>query len=461
MKSKTGPATSWHFAPPGPRGHRVIGNLKAYEEDRLGFLMQSARQYGPVVRYSDEVYILNAPSLVEETLRRTNQEFAQDHDTQGQRIDTVKGSPLLERWMSQRRAAGKGMSPRVVSAHADRLFALTESHISSWQTGKPVQVFDEMKGLTSKVVADFCCGPDGTDLPKYSSGVLDGLGDLLGSPFHFPSWVPLNRNRRPRRAIADLEAELNRIADQRLRVQHRDQFDLLSALIDGEEALPPREACNILVTILLAAHGVPAAAMAWLWLLLYEHPLEERRLHAEIDAAVGRSRTIGAGDLVRMPFTTAVVKETLRLYPPTWLLARQVVEPYELGGYRLIPGQYVIMSPYVLQRDPTHFDRPDDFVPARWLDEVWVRQLPKYAYCPFSAGPRGCLGMPLAMVELPLLTATIARRFRFVPTRDGSVGPDSRLILIPREFEALVETRGLAADYDSSGGESRADVSVV
>jgi cytochrome P450 len=287
------------------------------------------------------------------------------------------------------------------------------------------------------------------------------LGDLLGSPFHFPSWVPLNRNRRPRRAIADLEAELNRIADERLRAQHRDHFDLLSALIGGEEALPSREACNILVTILLAAHGVPAAAMAWLWLLLYEHPLEERRLHAEIDTAVGRSRTIGAGDLARMPFTTAVVKETLRLYPPTWLLARQVVEPYELGGYRLIPGQYVIMSPYVLQRDPTHFDRPDDFVPARWLNEAWVRQLPKYAYCPFSAGPRGCLGMPLAMAELPLLTATIARRFRFVPTRERAVDSDSRLILIPRQFEALVETRRRAADYDSSSGESCAEVSVV
>jgi cytochrome P450 len=104
-----------------------------------------------------------------------------------------------------------------------------------------------------------------------------------------------------------------------------------------------------------------------------------------------------------------------------------------------MPGQYVIMSPYVLQRDGTYFERPDEFRPERWLDEAWVRQLPKYAYFPFSAGPRGCLGMPLAMVELPLLTATIARRFRFVPTADLDIRPDTELIFIPKGFTAVLQ----------------------
>lgn len=426
--------------PPGPRGRRVIGNLKEYEKDHLAFLLRTAREYGPVARYSDDVYILSAAELVEETLRRTNHEFAQDRDTRGRSIGTVKGSEELERWMKQCRAAGKGMAPRVVSAHAERAVRLTIAHVSSWAAGSTIDVLDEMKALTAAFIADFCCGSQGKDLPRYSEKVLQGLSGLLGSPFQFPEWLPIRRNREPDRAIAELERHLNNIAAERIRCGERGYVDLLSTLIDGEGALDPREACNILVTILLAAHGVPATAMSWLWLLLAENPVVEAQLHAEVDA-IQETEFCGAG----LAFTTAVVRETLRLYPPTWLLARRVVEPYQLGGYPLRPGQYVIMSPYVLQRDPAHFDEPDEFVPARWLDQEWVRQLPKYAYCPFSAGPRGCLGMPVAMVELPLLTATVAHRFRLVPAAGASIRADSRLALIPKRFKATVEPRSPAS----------------
>jgi cytochrome P450 len=189
------------------------------------------------------------------------------------------------------------------------------------------------------------------------------------------------------------------------------------------------------VTLIVAGHETVAATLTWTWVLLAEHPEAEQRVHAEVDACPAPGSDGWDIDILeRLPYTRAVIDECLRLYPPAWVITRRSLEPDTLGGLELPVSATVIISPYAIHRDTQWWPNPDRFDPDRFLGETSPSEsgTGPLTYLPFGAGPRLCIGRDLALMEAPLVVATIARAFRVRPQRPASIREDFGVTLRPK-----------------------------
>lgn len=192
------------------------------------------------------------------------------------------------------------------------------------------------------------------------------------------------------------------------------------------------------MTLFLAGHETTANALSWTWYLLAQHPEVEAKLRAELQAVLG-DRLPTAQDVPRLPYTERVVLESMRLYPPVYGFSRQAVQPCTIGGFAIPAGTTLIMAQWVLHRDPRWFTDPERFDPDRWTPE-FQKQLPKYVYIPFGAGPRVCIGNSFSMMEAILVLAVLAPRLRFRLVPDHPVIPWPSITLRPKHgIRATVE----------------------
>jgi len=236
-----------------------------------------------------------------------------------------------------------------------------------------------------------------------------------------------------KRAVRELDAIVDRIIQQR-RASGEDTGDLLSMLMAARDedgsAMSDRQLRDEIMTFLLAGHETTAVSLSWTLYLLSQHPEAGHKLRQELDVVL-RGRTPQLEDMARLPYTDKVVRESMRLYPPAWSLARTTAKEIEVGGYRLPVGANIVMSPWIMHRDPRFFDRPEQFDPDRWTAEA-TQKLPRFAYFPFGGGPRLCIGASFAMMEATLLLATIAQRFHLSLVPGHPVTPQPGITLRPR-----------------------------
>jgi cytochrome P450 len=179
----------------------------------------------------------------------------------------------------------------------------------------------------------------------------------------------------------------------------------------------------------LAGHETTALALSWGWYLLAQHPEVVEKLQTELRQVLG-GRTPTVADLPKLPYTEMVVQEVMRLYPPAYAIGRQAIQTCTIGGYPVPAGGTVLMSQWVVHRDPRYFDDPERFYPERWANGL-AKRLPRYAYFPFGGGQRVCIGNTFALMELPLVMATIAQRFRFSLPDGPPIVPKPQLTLQP------------------------------
>jgi cytochrome P450 len=257
------------------------------------------------------------------------------------------------------------------------------------------------------------------------------------APVPLPDWLPLPAKRRMRRAIRELDAFITGIIRDR-RASGEDKGDLLSMLLlavddqgDGT-GMTDRQARDEAVTLFNASHDSTSAALAWACYFIARHPGVQERLHGEVEAVLG-GRAATFEDLPRLTFADTVVKESLRLCPPTSaLFTRQAVTEVEVGGYRLARGSLVALSPYVTQRDPRWFPEPERFDPDRF-GPGRAEGIPEYAYFPFGAGPHVCVGNTFAMMEITLVVTTLAQRFRLeLAPGQEDLAPELKVSLRPK-----------------------------
>ena len=240
--------------------------------------------------------------------------------------------------------------------------------------------------------------------------VLTQTIDRITQPFLPPDWLPTPANLRFKKARATLDRiVLGVVADRRRTGE--DPGDLLSMLMhakdeDSGEAMTDQQLRDEAMTIFIAGHETTANALAWTLHLLAQHPEAEAKLRAELAVLQGLSPT--ATDLPRLPYLAQVVKESMRLYPPVWVLARAAAEANVIGGYEIPNGSRVFLSPYTLHRHPNFWPEPEAFLPERWANPDVPAH--KAAYLPFSTGGRKCIGDHFAMMEAELVLAVILQR---------------------------------------------------
>lgn len=431
--------------PPGPKGRPVVGNLLAYSRDPLGFLTRCAREYGDVARLGfpgPPAYLISHPEHVEYVLVKNNRNFVRDRYTRAEL--SILGNGLLvsegDSWRRQRRLAQPAFHRRRVEAFGETMVSFTERMLDGWRDGETRDVHEEMMRLTLEIVAKTLFD---TDISHEAEGVgrsMDAImahsSDQGSSVFlrMLPDSFPTPGNLAYRRATRRLDGIIHALVQKRRR-GGADTGDLLSMLLRAEdedgEGMSDKQLRDEAMTIILAGHETTAIALSWTWYLLGRHPEVEAELSAELEEVLG-GRAPTVEDLPHLRYADAVIKESMRLYPPAWAVGREALEDCVIGGYHVPAGTQMFISQYVIQRDGRFFDDPESFDPDRWRDGR-AEGLPQYAYFPFGGGPRLCIGNGFAKMEAVLLLATVAQRFKLEPVSGRSPVPQPSITLRPRD----------------------------
>jgi cytochrome P450 len=295
--------------------------------------------------------------------------------------------------------------------------------LDEWRDGQELDVAEAMSALTMLIVARTLFGADRVAMKDTAERigaaihVIQAAADKeFQAPLVLPEWLPTTLNRQRRAAREVLYEIIDRlIADRRAGSDAADSGDLLSMLLlsrdEAGDRMSDDEVRDQLVTLFVAGHETTSNALTWTWYLLSQNPTVEARLHEEVDAALG-DRPPALPDLPHLPYTMQVLKESMRLYPPAWVVnVRRAAADTTLGPYAVRRGDQLWLSPFVMHRRPAFFPDPERFDPDRWTPER-ERALPKFAYMPFGGGPRVCIGNGFALMEAHLIVAAVARRYR-------------------------------------------------
>ena len=426
--------------PPGPRGP-LLGTLVGPGRDPLALFTRFARTYGDVVTFrilGARAFLINHPDHIRDVLvthqRNFTKSFALERAKRllGNGLLTSEGAThlrhrrLLQPRFHRDRVAGYAS---VMVEHADRLRG-------DWREGEQRDLSKDMMRLTLSIVAKALFD---VDIESRADAVGRALTDVIES--FWLTLLPLPRliERLPvpvvRRAVA-ARAKLDSLIYEMIAERRAtgDRGDLLSLLLTAQESeteggLTDAEIRDEAMTLLLAGHETTANAMAWTWHLLGTAPRVEAALHEQIDRVLG-GRLPTIDDLPALGFVEQVVTESMRLYPPAWVIGRRAIADYPLGPYVVPARSLIFMSQWVMHRDPRYYEEPERFAPERWTP-AFKASLPKFAYFPFGGGARQCIGEPFAWMELVLLVATLAQHWAFRPVAGQPAVPKPLITLRP------------------------------
>jgi cytochrome P450 len=306
------------------------------------------------------------------------------------------------------------------------------------RSGEAFDVAGDMSRLTLGIVGRTLFSRNLEDAAdEFGRVLLEALAFMNERTMRFlpsPLWWPTRFNRRLARLIRALDRVVFDIIEARRRSGEEtgDLLDMLLRARDEEtgEAMTDRQLRDEVMTFLLAGHETTAVALTWTWYLLDRHPEVADRLRAEVAAHLG-SRTPTLDDLPSLAYARMVVEEVMRLYPPVWGFMRQAIGPDRLGEHTVPKGAVVTICPYVTHRHPEFWAEPERFDPERFTPDR-VRERPRFAYLPFSGGPRLCIGNEFALMEAQLVVAMMMQRYRLRLVAGTRVEPESRLTLRPR-----------------------------
>ena len=395
----------------------------AYNADRLGFLLATARECGPVVQLWPGLILVTGPAEADAVFRRTGRDFFSTENFLLRKIDHRPGADYMTSWLRSRRAALEGTTPALLSHHAGWLADHSRTFVADWLArGNIRDAPRELERLTSESIATFSFGAGPAGVPAAAQAMLDALFPVFSSPFVFPAYMRLFQPRewRVRRRLRDLHAELARA------MAGRSEASLATAL--AGQGLDGSSVIRVLTSMHLAGHGVPAAALAWAIVELARNPAEQDM------AATSAARWNGSRDTIPGQIGR-VVDETLRLWPPSWLSDRVTSQPVSCGAWAW-PGNARILLPlWVIHRTAACYPDPERFDSSRWLG---LKPEPG-AYLPFGMGPHWCLGARLARLELEVFLTVLLSRASIAVR--GTVKPDARRTLTLSGFELEITPR--------------------
>ena len=400
-------------------------------DDAIRHTTELAAIHGDIFRFYSpsrraDLWLINHPDDVKRVLVSNHKNY-----TKGLGLDRVKillGHGIMtsegELWKRQRYMMQPSFHRRVITEFSKLIDACNERFIAKWEAqaarGELVNITDEMSELTLEIVL---LSIFGTDLERLEK-------DFGSNPFDIVT-KETARDLKFAYKFRQLAKLVGALAKRR-QVEKTEHFDFLQMLIDARDketgaAMSERELVDEAMTLIVAGHETTASALNWTWYLLSQNREAEALLHAEIDACSFTEPSLS--DMESLTYTKNVVDEALRLYPPGWMLSRRTIAPDVLSGFDVPAGTDVLLSPYLLHRHPRYWKEPAAFRPERF-DAAHESERPRFAYMPFAAGPRHCIGETLALYEMYMHLYKVARRYRltYVPDR-------------PLELEAHINLR--------------------
>src|SRR6476469_5337922 len=441
MESSLSTATARAGLPPGPKGTLIGGNLRQFRAELLDFLLDTARDYGPLASFRvgpRRVFLASGPDLIEQVLVTDAKHYIKHFKARA--FKPVLGNGLVTSegafWHRQRKLIQPAFLKIRVQSYGPIMAELTDQMLDSWSPGKSVQIDYEFEALTSKIALKTLFDLEDPGDRQRFSGTLKLAFELMNVRlrriFKLPLWVSTPANLRLRGAVGELDRTVEGfIASGRSRRDVGD--DLLSRLLVAQHEDGTRmsdlQLRDEAMTLYLAGHETTALTLAWSWYLLSQNPNVENKLVSEWQHVLAGA-TPTADQLHRLPYTAAVIAESMRLYPPVYVIGRAATDDLELGGYRVKRGYTVLMSQWVNHRDPGYFPEPEEFRPERWENGL-AKRIPKFAYYPFGGGQRLCVGSSFALMEATIILAAVGQRYRFTLDPDAVIGIKPQITLLP------------------------------
>jgi cytochrome P450 len=411
-------------------------------EDPLATMQQLAQQYGPLVRVRFGTRVHHLATRPEQ-IRHVLVDHASRYG-KGRTFEKTRGylgdglaTSAGEKWRRQRRL----MQPHFHREAMARLGPLVCDAIAEtarrWdRRARGGELFDAWQDLMAMALsvttralfgAQLRTGEEAVIVEAFETALEHTTRRVL-LPVDLPNWLPTPGALRFRAAIGRLDRIVHRIIDE-----ESDAPTLLGALVAARDeagaGMTAPELRDEVMTLMLGGHETTGNTLAWAMDLLSRHPAVENELRAELRGL--EDRPPAWSDLERLPFTSAVVSETMRLYPQNWVMARDATEEDRIGGFVIPAGTTVFLGVYVCHHDPTIWPDPERFDPGRFLRTGEPRDA--FAYVPFGAGQRKCIGAPFAMAEATLALATLLQRFRVCVARPGPTRPVPSFALRPHE----------------------------
>ncbi len=434
---------------PGPGQLELLRSLTGLRDNPLAFLQDAAARYGDLVHFRLgrwDAFVLSRPEDIQHVLQDNHRNYTKD-TLQYNGLAAVTGRGLLtsdgDIWLRQRRRMQPAFHRQRIHAFGPLMAQAAVSKAAAWQpaasSGALLDIDQEMMELALEILGKALLGVDlRTEAPALTSAVLTALDHVvngLKSPDVLPNFIPTPRKRRFRQALARLDAAVQEIIQAHRRPDYQpgpvgDLLDTMLRALEGDTPMTDQQLRDELITILIAGHETVASALTWAAYLLAQNPDVEARMLAELDSVLG-GRDPGVDDLPALDYTRRVFDETLRLYPPAWIVTRKNIAEDTLSGARIPPGSLVVVSLVTAQRNPAYWPDPERFDPDRFLPEAAAGR-PRYAYLPFGGGPRLCIGNTFALTEAPLILASIYQRYRLALEPGRPVIVDPLVTLRPR-----------------------------
>lgn len=453
------PSTSKRY-PPGPPFLPRLLSGRAFRQTACDYMVECAQRYGDLVHYTAfgrHIYQLNHPDLIEDYFLK---DAAKHHrGIVMQRARVVLGDGLLTSeeplHMRQRRLAQPAFLRQRIAAYGEVIGSVALSTTSRWLPGATVDLHEEMLELALRIVGKCLFDLDVTsreEVRRIASAVEAFMSFLPLALVPFSNQIqrlPLPAMKRIRKGKAELGTLIETMIRER-RQSPGDRGDLLSMLLEATDPDDPgarmsdQQIHDECLTIMLAGHETTANALSFALWLIATHPDVQQRLQQEASTVLA-SRSATAADYPNLPYANAVFSEALRLYPPVWVTARTCAEPYTIAGYAIRPGAVLLAPQFVVHRDPRFFPDPLHFDPTRFLPEnrEATKSRPRFAFFPFAAGSRQCIGEGLAWMEGALTLATVARDWTLSlpPDSPSHIAVNPTISLRPKHGVPLILSR--------------------
>ena len=424
-------------------GLPLLGNTLDLRRDPLALWSRLAPEFGDVCRY----FIMRTPVIAVTSAPLAYSVLVENESSFGkERILRIFGGPLLgnglitsdgEFHRRQRRLLAPAFAPKRLALYAQDMVATAERVMAGWRDGMEIEATQAFQQLTLEIVARTLfhseVAADVETIGRAFDVANRYVGKVMGSILRVPpSWWIFRRNRVNARAIAALNGVVGRFIRDR-RASRRDEGDVLSLILATQDedgsGMTDAQVRDELMNLFFAGHETTSGTLAFATWLLARHPESRARLEAEVAEVIGQ-RSPSYDDLARLPYTLAVLKEAMRLYPPVTGIGRRATRDVDMGGVRVKAGEYLLVNIWGIHRRPDYFAAPERFQPERFLGEG-AKPQERFSYLPFGAGSRVCIGSHLALMEGHLVLAMLAQRFRLELVAGQHIAPKAWMTLQP------------------------------
>lgn len=452
--------------PPGPSYKlRPAKLVREFLHDPIRTLQRISYKYGDISYFKlgrQHVYLINSPGYIEKVLVYDHRNFRKGKRLQlakallGEGLVTSEGD-LHNR---QRRIIQPIFHPKQITTYGKIITDYATRLNQKWKDGDTLDMLKEMMQLTlsiiCKSVLNYDVKSEAEDVGKalnicrnYSKRLQSPLGHVLDKIPILPNvkgarkareeldelvyGLIKERRQGPEYAVKSYDDLLTRLLQAQDTTESRPTFDSksTSSTATASSGMSDTQVRDEVMTIFIAGHETTANALTWTFYLLSQNPDIEKKLVAELLTEIDGNRTPTVDDIPKLKFTEKVLRESMRLYPPVWLIGRSVDNDYTLGKYTVPAGSTIMMSQYVMHHDPRYYNEPERFDPERWSSEA-KSSLPRFSYFPFGGGIRGCIGEPFAWMEGILVLASIARQWKMSLVPGHRVELDPAITLRPK-----------------------------